>query len=47
MYSALQIMQWFSHSLDVFTPKIKRKFLDFYIFMNQNERRLHKTWNDR
>ena len=31
MYSALHIMQWFSHSLDVFTPKIKRKFFDFYI----------------
>ena len=31
MYSALHIMQWFSNSLDVFTPKIKRKFFDFYI----------------
>ena len=31
MYSALHIMQWFSHSLDVFTPKIKRNFFDFYI----------------
>ena len=31
MYSVLHIMQWFSHSLDVFTPKIKRKFFDFYI----------------
>ena len=31
MYSALHIMQWFSHSLDVFTLKIKRKFFDFYI----------------
>ena len=31
MYSALHIMQWFSHILDVFTPKIKRKFFDFYI----------------
>ena len=31
MYSALHIMQWFSHSLDVFTPKIKRKCFDFYI----------------
>ena len=31
MYSALHIMQWFSHSLDVFTPKIKRKFFHFYI----------------
>ena len=31
MYSALHIMQWFSQLLDVFTPKIKRKFFDFYI----------------
>ena len=31
MYSALHIMQWFSQVLDVFTPKIKRKFFDFYI----------------
>ena len=31
IYSALHIMQWFSHILDVFTPKIRRKFLDFYI----------------
>ena len=31
MYSALHIMQWFSRSLDVFTPKIKRKFFDIYI----------------
>ena len=31
MYSALHIMQWFSQFLDVFTPKIKRKFFDFYI----------------
>ena len=30
-----------------FTPKIRRKFLDFNIFMNQNKRRLHKTWSDR
>ena len=29
MYSALHIMQWFSHILDVFTPKIRRKFFDF------------------
>ena len=47
MYSALHIMQWFSGCLDVFTPKIRRKFFDFNIFMNQNKRRLHKTWNDR
>ena len=26
MYSALHIMQWFSHILDVFTPKIRQKF---------------------
>ena len=32
MYSALHIMQWFSQLLDVFTPKIKRKFFDFYIY---------------
>ena len=31
MYSALHIMQWFSQLLDVFTPKIKRKFFNFYI----------------
>ena len=24
-------MQWFSHILDVFTPKIRRKFFDFNI----------------
>ena len=28
MYSALHIMQWFSHILDVFTPKIRRKFFE-------------------
>ena len=42
MYSALHIMQWFSHILDVFTPKIRRNFFDFNIFMNQNKHRLHK-----
>ena len=31
MYSALHIMQWFSQLLDVFTPKIKQNFFDFYI----------------
>ena len=31
MYSALHIMQWFSRILDVFNPKIRRKFFDFYI----------------
>ena len=31
MYSALHIMQWLSHILDVFTLKIRRKFFDFYI----------------
>ena len=31
MYSALHIMQWFSQVLDVFTPKIKQNFSDFYI----------------
>ena len=30
-------MQWFSHILDVFTPKIKRKFFDFNIFMNPKQ----------
>ena len=29
MYSALHIMQWFSHILDAFTPKIRRKFFQF------------------
>ena len=43
MYSALHKMQWFSQILDVFTPKIRRKFFDFNIFMNQIKRRLHKT----
>ena len=47
MYSALHIMQWFSHILDVFTPKIIRNFFDFNIFVNQNKRRLHKTCSDR
>ena len=47
MYSALHIMQWFSHILDVFTPKIRWKFFDFKIFMNQNKCHLHKTWSDR
>ena len=42
MYSALHIMQWFSHILDMFIPKIRRKYFDFNIFMNQNKRRLHK-----
>ena len=40
-------MQWFSHILGVFTPKIRQKFFDFNIFMYQNKRRLHKTWSDR
>ena len=31
MYSALHIMQWFYGCLDVFTPKIRRKFFDFNI----------------
>ena len=31
MYSVLHIMQWFSRLLDVFIPKIKRKYFDFYI----------------
>ena len=31
MYSALHIMQWFSQLLDVFTPKIKQTFFDFYV----------------
>ena len=39
MYSALHIMQWFSHILDVFTPKIRQIFFDFNIFVNQNKRR--------
>ena len=47
MYSALHIMKWFSHILDVVTPKIRWKFSDFNIFMNQNKRRLRKTWSDR
>ena len=33
MYSALHIMQRFSHILDVFTPKIRQKFSDFNIFL--------------
>ena len=35
MYSALHILQWFSHILDVFTLKIRRKFFDFHIFTNK------------
>ena len=35
MYSALHIMQWFSQLLDVFTPKIKWKFFDFYILWSK------------
>ena len=35
MYSALHIMQWFSQVLDVFTPKIKWKFFDFYILWSK------------
>ena len=38
IYLALHIMQWFSHILhviDVFTPKIRRKFFDFYILWNK------------
>ena len=29
MYSAFNMMQWFSDCVDVFTPKIRRKFLIF------------------
>ena len=32
MYSALHIMQWFSHSLDVFTPKMRKSDENFSIF---------------
>ena len=46
MYSALHIMQWFSDCLDVFTLKIRRKFFDFFILINQNKCCLHKTWSD-
>ena len=28
-------------------PENQMKIFDFNIFMNQNKRRLHKTWNDR
>ena len=37
MYSALHIMQWFFHILDVFTPKIGRKFFDFNIFYESKQ----------
>ena len=37
MYSALHIMQWFSHILDVFTPKIRRKFFDVNIFCESKQ----------
>ena len=47
MYSALHIVQWFSQILVVFTLKIRRKFFEFNIFMNQSKCRLHKTWSDR
>ena len=46
MYSALHIMQWFSHSLDVFTSKIKRKFFDFYILWIKTNV-AYLTWDDR
>ena len=32
MYSALHIMQWFSHLLDVFTPKINENFSIFTFY---------------
>ena len=31
IYSASHIMQWFSHILNVFTPKIRRNVFDLYI----------------
>ena len=37
MYSALHIMQWFSHILDVFTQKIRRKFsILFFLWIKIN-----------
>ena len=33
VFSFTHIMQWFSHILDVFTPKIRRFFFDFYILL--------------
>ena len=33
MYSALHIIQWFSHILDVFTLKIRWTFFNFNIFL--------------
>ena len=46
MYSVLHIIAvlWL---FGCFYPKIRRKFFDFYIFMNQSKCRLHKTWSDR
>ena len=35
-------MQWFFHSSDVFTLKIRRQYFDFRVLMNQNKCRLHK-----
>ena len=35
-------MQCFSHNLDVFTPKIREKLIDFNICMNQKKCCLHK-----
>ena len=32
MYSSLHIMQWFSHSLDVFTPKINENYSIFTFY---------------
>ena len=37
MYSALHIMQWFSHSLDMLTPKIRRKICDLNIFYESKQ----------
>ena len=33
MYSALHTMQWFSPSLEVFSPKIRQNFFDFRILI--------------
>ena len=36
-FRGLHIMQWFSHTLDAFTLKIRQKSFDFNIFMNKEK----------
>ena len=38
-------MQWFSHSVDVFTLKIRQKFLDFHIFESKQMSLTQDKWS--